>query len=86
MAALLAAGVVDDEIVEIVLGPGRPIGHPHRLIDLEMMVTLGGKERSEKEFATILDQAGLTLETVTPIEGSFFSVVEAAVRGADHRV
>ena len=73
-------------IVEIVLGPGRPIGHPHRLIDLEMMVTLGGKERSEKEFATILDQAGLTLETVTPIEGSFFSVVEAAVRGAGHRV
>ena len=73
-------------IVEIVLGPGRPIGHPHRLIDLEMMVTLGGKERSEKEFATILDQAGLTLETVTPIEGSFFSVVEAAVRGTGHLV
>src|SRR5262249_10590781 len=68
-------------IVEIVLGPGRAVGHPHRLIDLERMVTLGGKERSEKEFATILDQAGLTLETVTPIAGSFFSVVEAAVRG-----
>lgn len=67
-------------IVEIVLGPGRPIGHPHRLIDLEMMVTLGGKERSEQEFAALLAHAGLTLETVTPIAGSFFSVVEAAVR------
>jgi hypothetical protein len=66
-------------IVEIVLGPGRPIGHPHRLIDLEMMVTLGGKERSEKEFAALLKQAGLRLETVIPIDGSFFSVVEAAV-------
>jgi hypothetical protein len=66
-------------IVEIVLGPGRPIGHPHRLIDLEMMVTLGGKERSEKEFATILKHPGLRLESVTPIEGSFFSVVEAVV-------
>jgi hypothetical protein len=43
-----------------------------------MMVTLGGKERSEKEFAAILEHAGLRLETVTPIEGSFFSVVEAA--------
>ncbi len=64
-------------IVEIVLGPGRPIGHPHRLIDLEMMVTLGGKERSEKEFAALLEQAELRLERVTPIEGSFFSVVEA---------
>jgi hypothetical protein len=64
-------------IVEIVLSPGRPIGHPHRLIDLEMMVTLGGKERSEKEFAIILQHAGLQLASVTPIEESFFSVVEA---------
>ena len=64
-------------IVEIVLAPGRPIGHPHRLIDLEMMVTLGGKERSEQEFAALLAQAGLRLTTVTPIAGSFFSVVEA---------
>ena len=65
-------------IVEIVLAPGRPIGHPHRLIDLEMMVTLGGKERSEQEFAALLGQAGLRLTAVTPIAGSFFSVVEAA--------
>jgi O-methyltransferase domain len=65
-------------IVEIVLAPGRPIGHPHRLIDLEMMVTLGGKERSEQEFAALLTQAGLMSTTVTPVAGSFFSVVEAA--------
>src|SRR5262249_22150370 len=64
-------------IVEIVLAPGRPIGHPHRLIDLEMMVTLGGKERSEQEFAALLAQAGLRLTAVTRIPGSFFSVVEA---------
>jgi len=60
-----------------VLAPGRPIGHPHRLIDLEMMVTLGGKERSEQEFGALLTKAGLRLTTVTPITGSFFSVVEA---------
>ena len=64
-------------IVEIVLAPGRSIGHPHRLIDLEMMVTLGGKERSEQEFAALLAQARLRLTAVTPIVGSFFSVVEA---------
>jgi hypothetical protein len=46
-------------------------------IDLEMMVTLGGKERSQNEFASLLEAAGLKLEMVTPIEGSFFSVVEA---------
>lgn len=65
-------------IVEIVLSPGRPIGHPHKLIDLEMMVTLGGKERSEQEFVALLTQAGLKLVSVTPISDSFFSVVEAS--------
>jgi hypothetical protein len=42
-----------------------------------MMVTFGGKERKEQEFATLLHSAGLTLEQVTPIRGSFFSAVEA---------
>ena len=47
------------------------------VINLEMMVTFGGKERTEQEFATLLRSAGLSLEQVTPISGSFFSVVEA---------
>jgi hypothetical protein len=47
------------------------------MIDLEMMVTLGGKERTEPEFAAVLSRAGLALDKVTPIEGSFFFVVEA---------
>ena len=41
-----------------------------------MMVTFGGEERTEQEFATLLSSAGLTLEQVTPINGCFFSVVE----------
>jgi O-methyltransferase domain len=64
-------------VIEIVVSPGQPMGHPHPMIDLEMMVTFGGKERTEQEFATLLRSAGLTLEQVTPINGSFFSVVEA---------
>jgi hypothetical protein len=64
-------------VIEIVIYPGQPMGHPHLMIDLEMMVTLGGKERTEHEFATLFSHAGLTLEQVTPITGSFFSVVEA---------
>jgi hypothetical protein len=63
-------------VIEIVVYPGQPMGHPHPMIDLEMMVTLGGKERTEQEFATLLRSAGLTLEQVTPISGSFLSVVE----------
>ena len=65
-------------VTEIVVEPGKPVGHPHRLIDLEMMVTLGGKERTAAEFARLLDGAGLKLEQVTSIENSFFSVVEAS--------
>ena len=65
-------------VTEIVVEPGKPVGHPHRLIDLEMMVTLGGKERTAAEFARLLHGAGLKFERVTPIENSFFSVVEAS--------
>jgi O-methyltransferase domain len=64
-------------VIEIVVYPGKPMGHPHPMIDLEMMVTLGGKERTEHEFATLLRSAGFALEQVTPIHGSFFSVVAA---------
>jgi hypothetical protein len=64
-------------VIEIVVVPGQPMGHPHLMIDLEMMVTLGGKERTAQEFAALLRRAGLTLEQVTPVRDSFFSVVEA---------
>jgi hypothetical protein len=44
---------------------------------LERMVIFGGKERMAQEFATLLRSAGLPLAQVTPVNGSFFSVVEA---------
>ena len=47
------------------------------VINLEMMVTFGGKERTEQEFATLLRSAGLCLEPGTPIHGSCFFGVEA---------
>jgi hypothetical protein len=65
-------------IAEIVVEPGKPVGHPYRLIDLEMMVTLGGKERTADEFAELLKASGLKLEQVARIEESFFSVMEAS--------
>jgi hypothetical protein len=66
-------------ITEIVLEPGKPIGHPHRLIDLEMMVTLGGRERTAKEFGQLLREAGLQMQGAHPIDGSFFTIVEGVV-------
>jgi hypothetical protein len=65
-------------VTEIVVEPGKPIGHPNRLVDLEMMVNFGGRERTADEFARLLDGAGLKLERITPIEDSFLAVVEAS--------
>jgi orsellinic acid C2-O-methyltransferase len=65
-------------ITEIVLDPGKPIGHPIAFVDLEMMVTLGGKERTAQEFSDLLRAAHLRLEQVHPIRDSFFSIVEGS--------
>ena len=65
-------------ITEIILECGKPIGHPHRFIDLEMMVTLGGRERTAEEFGALLSKAGMRLEETHTIPGSFFSIVEGS--------
>jgi SAM-dependent methyltransferase len=65
-------------IAEIVVEPGRPVEHPHRLIDLEMMVSFGGKERTAEDFEQLLSGAGLKLERITRIENSFLAVLEAS--------
>ena len=51
--------------------------YPDRYLDLEMMVLLDGKERTEREFAALLKSSGFTLVDCHEIEGSSFSVVEA---------
>lgn len=65
-------------IIEIVLEAGKPIGHPHPFIDMEMMVSFGGRERTAEDFVDLLRRARLHLEQIHAIEGSFFSVVEAS--------
>jgi O-methyltransferase domain len=65
-------------VVDIVIQPGKPVRHPHRLIDLEMMVSFGGKERTSEDFEKLLTRAGLKLERITPVHDSFLSVVEAS--------
>ena len=65
-------------VAEMVVEPGKPLGHPHRLIDLEMMVTFGGMERTAREFTRLMEAAGLQVEQITPVEHSFFAVVEAS--------
>jgi hypothetical protein len=65
-------------ICEIIVQPGKPVGHPHRLIDLEMMVTLGGRERTAAEYGRLLEGAGLKMEQAVQIENSFLGIVEGS--------
>jgi len=63
-------------VVEEAVVPGRAVGNPHRLIDLEMLVHFGGKERTEPEYARLMSDAGFALACVTPVNESYFSVIE----------
>jgi len=67
-------------VTEMVLEPGTPLVHPHRFIDLEMMVSFGGKERTARDFTALMDAAGLQVDGVHRIEGGFFSIVEGKRR------
>ncbi len=64
-------------LVESVL----PLGNePHmgKMIDLEMMVFPGGRERTEQEFRTLFEKAGLKLTRVIPTNAPLW-VVEGVV-------
>jgi len=62
-------------LMESVVPPGNT---PHfaKTLDLDMMVFVGGRERTEREFATLLDRAGFRMTRVVPTI-STISLVEA---------
>jgi hypothetical protein len=62
-------------LVELVLPEGTPL-HPGMLIDLEMLVTAGGRERTAAEYAELLARAGFRQTRVVPTAGPM-SIVEA---------
>jgi hypothetical protein len=62
-------------LVEMVVPPdNRP--SPAQAMDLNMLVILGGRERTEAEYGRLLEAAGFRLERVLPTH-SPFSVIEA---------
>lgn len=63
-------------IIEEVVVPGQMLNNPNRFVDLDLMVHLGGKERTESEYAEIMRDAGFSLERIVPVKDSFFSVIE----------
>jgi SAM-dependent methyltransferase len=62
-------------IVEMVL-PSGDVPHPGKLLDMVMLVLAGGQERTEAEYASLLNKAGFRLNRVVPTE-SPVSVIEA---------
>jgi hypothetical protein len=65
-------------LIESVIPEGNEPGLG-KIIDLEMLVMPGGKERTEAEFRALFDRAGFTLTRVVPTK-SPLSVVEARPR------
>jgi hypothetical protein len=62
-------------IVEMVLPPG-DTPHPGKMLDMTMLALLGGQERTESEYASLLSKGGLRLTQVVPTN-SAASIVEA---------
>jgi hypothetical protein len=62
-------------LIEMVLPEGTP-WHPGMLLDLEMLVSVGGRERTASEYADLLSRAGFRQTRVIPTAGPM-SIVEA---------
>ena len=66
-------------LLESVVPPGN-IPHFAKSLDVDMMVFVGGRERTEREFSALLDRAGLRLTRIIPTI-STISIIEAVVSG-----
>ena len=65
-------------LIEMVLPAGNEF-HPGKLVDYIMLICLGGQERTEEEYDSLLHEADLRLNKVAPT-GSQMSVIEAVPR------
>jgi hypothetical protein len=63
-------------LVELVLPDDPSIPHPGTLTDLEMLVSVGGRERTRAGYAELLAKAGFAVTRVVPTAGPM-SIVEA---------
>lgn len=64
-------------IIEMIVPPGNERSAA-KLLDLEMMVVTGGRERGEDEFRRLLRSAGLNLQRIVPVVQGLF-VLEVGV-------
>jgi hypothetical protein len=62
-------------LVEMVITPGN-LPHFGKICDLDMLVSVGGRERTAEEFRSLLASAGLSMVRIVPT-ASIVSIVEA---------
>jgi hypothetical protein len=62
-------------LIEMVIPPGDE-PHPGKMLDMLMIVFTGGMERTEEQYAELLEKAGFRLRRVIPT-ASPVSVIEA---------
>jgi predicted O-methyltransferase YrrM len=61
-------------LVENVIPPGNG-AHPGKMLDIVMLVELGGRERTGEEYEALLGEAGFRMTRIVPTEGPL-SIVE----------
>jgi hypothetical protein len=62
-------------VVDSVIPEG-PEPHPGKLVDLEMLLMPGGRERTEREFRKLMSKAGFAITRIVPTKAAE-SVIEA---------
>lgn len=62
-------------VIDAVVPPG-DLPHQSKTLDLMMMASLGGRQRTRRDFVQLFDEAGLRLEKIVPTS-TVLSVVEA---------
>ena len=66
--------------MELMIGGGGPLDTVHTSMDLLMLLFLGGKERTEREFADLFRRAGLDFTGVAKVADGLVTLVEGGVR------
>jgi ubiquinone/menaquinone biosynthesis C-methylase UbiE len=69
--------------VDSVLPPmGNVVGTPAKLLDINMLVFIGGRERTEDQWSHLYRTAGFQIRSITPIHDNFgTSIVEGVKQG-----
>jgi C-methyltransferase len=66
-------------VIERLIGSGGPFERQHTIMDMFMLLMLGGRERDEPEFAALFERAGLSPAGTVPVAGGQVALIEARV-------